>query len=494
MKLYESLAEVLRERIEQGFYQVGDKLPSVRVLSTEHKVSLATAQQALWLLEQQQWVEVKPKSGFYVKTRASTPPMPQVSRLTQYPLNVSQWDEVYALLSCREKPDFINTGRGLCEVTAPTLKPLMRFLTDGFKQRGLQALAYDSIAGQMPLREQIARIGITSGTHTTAQDVIVTTGGQEALSISIQAVTKPGDVIAVESPCFYGVMQLLSAHGLKALEIPTHPTHGISLEALEMALDQWPIRAIMVIPAFNNPLGSCMPDENKQRLLQLSQHYDVPIIEDDIYGELAYKQPRPRTIQSFDTEGRVILCSSFSKSIAVGLRVGWIVPGRYRDRVLHLKYVSTASAVSMTQLAVADFIEHGYFERHLRKMRQQYQTGRDTLIRIIEEHFPEGTRMSFPQGGFILWVEFPNSFDAVEFDKHMTQFKIKIAAGSVFSASGKYRHCIRINYARLSVDKKLVETIKFVGQEAKRFMNRSAANEAYATPMESILKPIAPLQ
>jgi DNA-binding transcriptional MocR family regulator len=474
MKLYESLAEVLRERIEQGFYPVGAKLPSVRVLSTEHKVSLATAQQALWLLEQQQWVEVKPKSGFYVRAHTSTPPMPQVSRLTQYPLNVSQWEEVLALLSCREVPGILNSGRGLCDVTAPTLKPLMRLLTDGFKQRGLQALGADSIAGQMVLREQIARIGIASGTHTSAHDIIVTTGGQEALSISIQSVTKHGDVVAVESPCFYGVMQILSAHGLKAIEIPTHPTHGMSLEALEMALDQWPIRAILVIPAFNNPLGSCMPDENKQRLLQLAQHYDVPIIEDDIYGELAYKQPRPRTIQSFDQEGRVILCSSFSKTLAVGLRVGWIVPGRYRNRVLHLKYVGTASAVSMTQLAVADFIEQGYFERHLRKMRHQYQAGRDVLIRLVEEYFPAGTRMSFPQGGFILWIEFPNHLDAVELDKHMAAFKIKIAAGSVFSASGKFRHCIRINYARAALDQSVLEAVKLIGQEAKALLLKTA--------------------
>ncbi|WP_020558395.1 PLP-dependent aminotransferase family protein [Thiofilum flexile] len=469
MKLYESLAETLREHIEQGFYQVGDKLPSVRRLSAEHKVSLATAQQALWLLEQQHWVEVKAKSGFYVKARQSAPPIPQISRLTQYPLEVSQWDEVLDLLSCRER-NILNLGRGLCDVTAPTLKPILRLLSDSIKSRGQQLLAYDSLAGQIALREQIARLGVASGTHVQAQDLIITTGCQEALSISIQAVTKPGDIIAIESPCFYGVMQILNAHGIKALEIPSHPTHGMSIEALEMALDQWPIRAIMVIPAFSNPLGSCMPDANKQRLLQLAQHYDVPIIEDDIYGELAYKQPRPRTIQSFDQEGRVILCSSFTKTVAVGLRVGWIVPGRYRNRILHLKYISTASAVSITQLVLADFIEQGYYERHLRKIRQQYQIGRDSIIRLIEESFPESVRVSFPEGGFVIWIEFPNDFDTVQLDKRMMQHHIKIPAGSVFSASGKYRNCTRINYSRAALDEKIRDAIRLVGQEAKQLI------------------------
>ncbi|MBK8455409.1 MAG: PLP-dependent aminotransferase family protein [Thiofilum sp.] len=471
MKLYESIADTLRERIEQGFYKVGDKSPSVRILSAERKVSLATAQQALWLLEQQQYVEVKAKSGFYVKAPQSATSIPQISRLTQYPLEVSQWDEVLALLSCREQPNILNLGRGLCDVTVPTLKPLMRLLSDNIKSRGQQLLAYDSLPGQLALRDQIARLGIVSGTQIQAQDLIITTGCQEALSISIQAVTKPGDVVAIESPCFYGVMQILNAHGLKALEIPTHPTHGMSLEALEMALDQWPIRAIMAIPAFNNPLGSCMPDANKQRLLQLAQHYDVPIIEDDIYGELAYKQPRPRTIQSFDQEGRVILCSSFTKTVAVGLRVGWIVPGRYRNRILHLKYVGTASAVSMTQLAIADFIEQGYFERHLRKVRQQYQMGRDVAIRLIKESFPDGTRISFPEGGFIIWVELPHGFDAVQLDKRMMQHHIKITSGSVFSASGKYRNCIRINYTRAALDEKIQAAIQLVGKEAQQLMN-----------------------
>jgi DNA-binding transcriptional MocR family regulator len=474
MKLYESLAETLQTRIAQGFYGAGTKLPSVRRLSAEHQVSIATAQQALWLLEQQDWVEVRPKSGFYVKARKQPVQMPQVSRFTQYPVEVSQWNEVLQLLSSRFADGVLNLGRGICDLKTATLKPLQRLLADLAKDERI--LAYDSLPGCLEVREQIAHLSLSSGAAVHPDDVITTTGCQEALSISLKAITKPGDVIAVESPSFYGLMQILNALGLKALEIPTHPTDGISLDALELALDQWPIRAILVISSFSNPLGGTMPEENKQRLLRLAQNYDLPIIEDDIYGELAYRQPRPKTIYSLDTEGRVILCSSFSKTLAVGLRVGWVIPGRYRDRVLHMKYTGTASTVLLTQLAVASFIEQGYYERHLRKMRLQYQAGRDAFIRQIEQSFPEETRVSFPQGGFMLWVEMPTQIDVLVLAQRMERHRIKIAPGGIFSASGKYRNCVRLNYAR-GTEEVYLAAIHCIGSEVKQMLTATSTSK-----------------
>ncbi|WP_298609465.1 PLP-dependent aminotransferase family protein [uncultured Thiothrix sp.] len=471
MKLYEILAETLQQRIEQGFYLVGTKLPSVRQLSTEHQVSIATAQQALWLLEQQNWVEVRPKSGFYVKVRKQPIQMPQVSRFTQYPVEVSQWPEVLQLLSNRFADGMLNLGRGICDLQTSTLKPVQRLLADMAKDERI--LAYDTLPGCLEVRKQIAHLSLSSGTSVHPEDVITTTGCQEALSISLKAITKPGDVVAIESPSFYGLMQMLNALGLKALEIPTHPTEGISLDALELALDQWPVRAILVVPSFSNPLGGSMSDENKQRLLKLAQTYDLPIIEDDIYGELGYRQPRPKTIYSFDKEGRVILCSSFSKTLAVGLRVGWVLPGRYRERVLHMKYIGTASTVMLTQMAIAQFIEQGYYERHLRKMRLQYQAGRDAFVRQVQQYFPEETRASFPQGGFMLWLELPSSVDSIVLAQRMEQHRVKIAPGGIFSASGKYRNCIRLNYAR-GTEAAALEAVKLLGEEVKQMLTSNA--------------------
>ncbi|MBF3201208.1 PLP-dependent aminotransferase family protein, partial [Pseudomonas aeruginosa] len=216
-----------------------------------------------------------------------------------------------------------------------------------------RALAYDGIHGSPLLREEVARLLVDSGCRATASDVVITTGCHEALSVSIRAVCEPGDIVAVESPSFHGAMQSLKGLGMKALEIPTDPVNGISLEALELALEQWPIKAIQVTPNCNNPLGYIMPESRKRALLALAQRYDVAIIEDDVYGDLAYTYPRPRTIKSYDDDGRVLLCGSFSKVLAPGLRIGWMVPGRYADRVLHMKYISTGASALQPQLAIA---------------------------------------------------------------------------------------------------------------------------------------------
>ncbi len=235
--------------------------------------------------------------------------------------------------------------------------------------------------------------------------------------------------------------------GIKALEIPTDPLTGVSLAALEMALEQWPIKAILLTPNCNNPLGYIMPDAHKQRLLTLAQRHDAAIIEDDVYGDIAYHYPRPRTIKSFDDDGRVLLCSSFSKTLAPGLRVGWIAPGRYLERVLHMKFIGSGATATQPQLAIAEFIRSGHYLQHLRRMRARYQQNRDRMTDLILKHFPVGTRVSRPRGGFMMWIELDEAFDTLRLNRHLEQQGVQIAVGSIFSAAGKYRNCLRINYA-----------------------------------------------
>ena len=272
--------------------------------------------------------------------------------------------------------------------------------------------------------------------------------------------------MAVDSPSFYGSTQAIKALGLKALEIPTHPETGISLEALELALEQWPVKAIQVTPTCNNPLGYTMPEERRKTLLRLAQQYDLPIIEDDIYGDLFYKSPRPKTIKSFDEEGRVLLCSSFSKTIAYGLRLGWVAPGQCTERVLHKKFVSTVSNPPVQQEAVAEFIAQGSYERHIRKLRMQYQHSRDVMIDLVEELFPQGTRISYPKGGYLLWVELPIEVDTVKLNRRLEASNISIAPGVIFSASGKYRNCMRLNFAK-KLDETMRQALRQVAAEAQ---------------------------
>ncbi|WP_346827501.1 PLP-dependent aminotransferase family protein [Serratia inhibens] len=469
MTRYATLAAILSQRIEQGLYPAGDRLPSVRMLSQEHGVSISTVQQAYRLLEESQLVEARPKSGYFVRGLRTLAELPAVTRPVQRPVDISQWEQVLELIRTKPREDLVQLGRGMPDISEPTLKPLVKALGHMGRHGDLRSLYYDNIQGVMGLREQVARLLLDSGCQISADQLVITTGCHEALSAGLRAVCQPGDIVAVDSPCFHGTMQTLKGLGMKALEVPTDPLTGISLEALEMALDQWPIKAILLTPNCNNPLGYIMPEARKQRLLTLAQRHDVAIIEDDVYGDIAYQYPRPRTIKSFDDDGRVLLCSSFSKTLAPGLRIGWIAPGRYLERVLHMKYIGTGSTATQPQLAIADFIRHGHYLQHLRRMRTRYQQNRDRMTGWIMKYFPPGTRVSQPRGGFMLWIELDDEFDTLRLNRYLEQQGVQIAVGSIFSASGKYRNCLRINYAP-KLTPEIEQAVSRVGKTIQRLL------------------------
>lgn len=469
MKLYEQLADELSTRITGGFYKTGDKLPSIRQMSLEHQVSISTVQEAYRLLEDKRMAEVRPKSGYYVSASHSIPTLPHISRPVQKPINVSKWEMVLQLLYSHEKDGKLALGKGIPDVNSTTIQPLLKLMSDMSRRADVTQLTYDSLQGCEELRHQIVRLMVDSGCQLHPDEVVITTGCQEALSCSMRSITEVGDIIAIESPSYYGSMQTIQALGLKALEIPTHPETGISIEAFEMALEQWPIKALQLTPICNNPLGYTMPDSNKQRLIELANQHDIAIIEDDIYGDLSYSYPRPRTIKSFDTEGRVLFCSSFSKSISPAFRAGWCVPGRYLEKMKHMKYVSTACGSILQPRAIAEFIAQGFYERHIRKMRAQYLRNRDHMIEWASRYFPEGTRMSYPQGGFLLWVEFPKAINAITLNEQLAAHNISVAPGTLFTVSEKFLHCVRLNYTQ-EPNESIEQALKIVGEEAKKMM------------------------
>ena len=483
MTRYQHLATLLAQRIEQGLYRSGERLPSVRTLSTEHGVSISTVQQAYHLLEEKQLITPQPRSGYFVAARKATPPMPALTRPAQRPVEITQWDGVLELLDSRLEDDILQLGSGMPDLTQSTLKPLWKAFSRQAQKQETHLLNYDNLYGVVALREQIARLSIDSGCQLTAEDIVITTGCHEALSVSIRAVCEPGDIIAVESPSFHGIMQTLRGFGIRAIEIPTDSVSGISLEALELAFEQWPIKAVVVVPNCNNPLGFIMPENRKRALLALVQRFDAAVIEDDVYGELAWEYPRPSTIKSLDMDGRVLLCSSFSKTLAPGLRVGWVAPGRYRDRVLHMKYIVTGSTATQPQYAVADFIRQGHYLPHLRRMRQLYQRNYETFNCWVRHYFPCGICVSRPQGGFLMWVELPEAFDAVRLNRELRESHIQIAVGSLFSASGKYRNCLRLNYG-LPLTDKTEQALVLVGKAIERAMATCAHETAQEQQIE----------
>ncbi|WP_142503059.1 PLP-dependent aminotransferase family protein [Klebsiella sp. 2680] len=466
MTRYQHLANLLAERIEQGLYRHGEKLPSVRSLSQQHGVSISTVQQAYQTLETRQLITPQPRSGYFVAPRKAQPPVPPMSRPVQRPVEITQWDQVLDMLEGHHDSSIVPFSSGIPDVSQPSLKPLWRELSRVAQHNLKSVLGYDQLPGSRELRQQIARLMLDSGSVIDADDIVITSGSQSAMSLALLTVCQPGDIVAIESPAYYGTMQLLRGLGIKVIEIPTDSDTGISIEALELALEQWPIKGVILVPNCNNPLGFIMPDARKRAVLSLAQRHDIVIFEDDVYGELATEYPRPRTIHSWDIDGRVILCSSLTKSVAPGLRVGWAVPGRYHDKLLHMKYAVIGTNVPATQLAAAAFIREGHYHRHVRRMRQIYQRNMEIFTCWAQEYFPSGICVTRPKGGFMLWVELPEQVDMVCVARQLCRLKIQVAPGSLFSASGKYRNCVRINCA-LAPDEKHREVMQKLGNAIK---------------------------
>jgi DNA-binding transcriptional MocR family regulator len=444
--LYRKLADELADLIRAGGFQPGDKLPGVRAQARQRQLSIATVISAYRQLEDWGLIEVRDRSGFYVRAWASsqTPP-PRILVTTMRPAPVTGQQMVLELVKAANNSAMVQLGAA---VPAPEYLPtraLERALTKVARENRVRATGYEFSPGAPELRRQISRRLAEIGCALHPDNLIITNGCQEALTLALRATTSPGDVVAIESPTFYGLLQVIESLGLEALEIPTNPQTGISLEALELAIARWPVKACVVTPNFSNPLGSLMPEEHKRRLVKLLASHDIPLIEDDIYGDLSHSHARPSVCKGLDDN--VILCSSVSKSLSPGLRVGWIAPGRYQEKVEYMKYVLNLASPTLPQLAVSELLENGQYERHLRRIRGDYAQAVARMSEAVLRIFPEGTKMTQPQGGFVLWLELPERVDSFELAQKSLAQGISIAPGPIFSASQKYKHFIRLSCA-----------------------------------------------
>jgi DNA-binding transcriptional MocR family regulator len=371
-----------------------------------------------------------------------------MSRPRVAPTAVSVGEIAMEVVHAASDPRLVAFGSALPDLSLDAPRAVKRLMSGVSRAHGTRSLGYQVPPGHRELRMQIARRGVDAGCSFGPDEVVITTGCKEAIVLCLRAIAAPGATIAVESPTFYGTLQAIRSLGLRALEIPTHPETGISLESLEMAIEQFAIAGLVVTPHASNPLGYVMPDDRKVALLRLLEAHEVPLIEDDINGELVYGSPRPRAIKSWDTRGRVLLCSSVSKSIAPGLRVGWAVPGRWLSEVNYLKLVSSMASATLPQLVVAEYLAHGGYDRHLRAARAHYRQSRDRLIDLVGKHFPRETRATRPAGGFVAWLELPRNVDAVALYRRALAEGISIAPGPLFSAREKYRQFVRLNFAQ----------------------------------------------
>ena len=444
--LYARVAQQITRLIEEGTLRPGERIPSVRELRKHQQVSITTVTQAYRLLESRGLIEARPQSGYYVRQhRWTPPPEPEMIRPEPRASKVQVSDLVMDVIKATRDPSLVRFGATLPSPELFPTKELNRAMGSVARRSPTLANSYDPAPGNPGLRMQVARRALESGCMLSPDELVITCGTTEALHLCLRAVARPGDTIAIESPTFFGILQMIESLGMRACEIPTYPREGVCLDELEARLDSCRIKACLFTLNFSNPLGSCMPDEKKKRLVEMLTEREIPLIEDDIYGNLAFGDARPKAAKAFDREGWVLLCDSFTKTLAPGYRVGWTAPGRFQAQVEYLKFVSTSATASLPQMAIADFLATGGYDHHLRKLRRFFAEQVQWMTEAISRYFPPGTKATRPNGGQVLWVELPAGIDSLELYRRALLEKISIAPGPIFSAKKKFRNFIRLN-------------------------------------------------
>lgn len=442
--LYLQIAERLAQAIRSGTLARGTRIPSVRELARQQGVSPSTAVQAYRTLEDARLIEARPRSGYYVAGRpARLPePVPSAPPVSSVEVDVSSLaDEV---LKRARSPYHVSFG-AVCPTADLFLQErVQRAVSRAARRHRASVCTYPIGPGHLDLRRAIARHALGLGCQLDAREVLVTNSCLESISLCLRAVTRPGDVVALESPTHFSFLEILQSLHLRALEIPTHPRTGLSLDALQLAFDTQPVKAVLAVPTLSNPLGSCMTLPDRRRLAQMVSQRGIPLIEDVIYNMLAERDDMRRAVKSFDGSGNVMICSAFSKTVAPGLRLGWVEAGRWSAEVRRLKAVQSGAHTELIELAMADVLSQPGHESAYRQMRTTIAARIDAARGLIAESFPKGTRVTDPAGGFILWVELPGGLDSMALFQACLERQIAIAPGTMFSATDRFRHCIRL--------------------------------------------------
>ncbi|MBR7628957.1 PLP-dependent aminotransferase family protein [Aeromonas popoffii] len=444
MSLYRQLADRLQHQIDTGIWQPGERIPSIRQSCKTHGLSPMTVLQAYQLLESQGRILARPQSGYYVKAAPSRQQSATQSE-PHYSGSVDINDLVFEVLQASKSRELVPLGMSVAD---PTLFPhpqLGRALASCMRKLDPFSTVADLPPGNEALRRAIAQRYASDGLAVDPQEIIITTGAMEALSLSLQVLTEPGDWVVVETPTFYGALQAIERLKLKAVEIPVIPGVGIDLALLAEALAERPIRACWLMGNVQHPLGHSMPDEHKRGLMQLLNTHGVALVEDDVYAEIYVGRERPRPIKYWDARGESLLCSSFSKCLAPGFRVGWVVAGPHAERIQRLQLMSTLSTNVPSQLALAQMLLNGGVDAHFRRLRhtlaQRQQQMRAALLRL----FPDEVRISSPDGGYFLWLEFDTRLDSRALHARALASGFSVAPGALFSSQGQHNHCLRLN-------------------------------------------------
>lgn len=486
--LYRQLAAHYLQAIQQGTLALQDRFPSVRQLMRQHGISMSTALQVCRVLEEQGWLQARPRSGYFVcrperrmlqGLSRTMPAAPEIEVAAADYVGIHQHVS-WLLARASRQPARVDFKVAVGESGMYPGPALQRLMRQALHRQPEMLTRMARRYGHPEFKQAMARRAMERGMMLAPADITATHGCAEAVHLALRAVTRPGDVVAVESPTFYGLLQVFESLGLKVLEIPADSRTGISVQALQFAVQQYPgqIRAVLVMPVFHNPLGCSMPDEHKRQLLHLCEQQDMALIEDDIYGYMGQPGTLPTPIKALDRSGRVIYCTSLNKMLAPGMRLGWLAGGRWQSRIEMLKYMQSRFPEEVGQVTVARYMASAAFDRHVMRMQQTLRRRRQWMADAVDRHFPHGTRLHLPQGGLLLWVQLPLGLDADALFEQALQHGIQIAPGSMFSNARRFDHCFRLSCGQ-APDAAQDDALRTLGQMARQMQedqSRSCAS------------------
>lgn len=462
--LYESISLQLRRHIEGGSYRPGQRLPSVRNLSRLFNTSVNTIIQCLRQLEQENYIEVRARSGTFV---AASPPagLHGSTDFDPLPVEISLSDDILHYMEPHHQADLVHLGIALPHPRLMPMERIMTTLRDIARRQARDVWDYSHPQGHQRFTLQLARRSLHYPNPISQDDVIITNGCMEAIDLALRTVTRPGDTVAVESPTYYGTLLALEVLRRKVLEIPTCPERGICLSTLEQAFKHRRVSACIISANAQNPLGFSMPEQNKLKLVELASRHGIPVIENDVWGDTLYTEGA-MPAKAYDQAGMVVYCHSFSKSLMPGIRLGWVAPGRFHHRLRELKLVSSITTASAPQLLMARLMESGFYAQHLSTLRLQLAKQAQQVREVVLRCFPAGTRVHQPSGGCVLWVELPSHMNTEILFEDALRAGIHIFPGSVFSPSQQYTHCLRLNVGS-PVDTPLLKAVARLGELAR---------------------------
>ncbi|HCM34851.1 PLP-dependent aminotransferase family protein [Chryseobacterium sp.] len=444
--LYLKIANSVTEQIKSETLQFGDRLPSLRSAQKLYNVSLNTVKQAYMELESRSLVESRPKYGYFVsQTSQRKLALPSVAKMKIFEGKNTPEDLIGKVFGTIGGTDVTQFALGIPGKSLLPVAKMKKCMIDVIKRKSDSGTNYEPVQGNEQLRREIAKWSIVMEGKITEEDLVITSGAMNGVYNCLMAVTQPGDSVAVESPVYFGILQAIQLLGLKAVEIPTHPITGVDLDELKKVLPK--LSACCFVVNYNNPLGFQMPDENKKELVRMLTEHNVPLVEDDVYGNIYFGAGRPRPCKFYDEAGIVMWVGSVSKTLAPGYRVGWVAPGKFKEKIIRQKLVQTVSSPSLFSDVIADFLEHGRYDHHLRMFRKKLYANYLQIQKSVTQYFPDNTKISEPKGGFMLWLELDKRICTEDLYDEAVRQKVNFAPGRMFSQYNQYQNCMRLNYA-----------------------------------------------